>query len=116
MGQILNIECLGARVRSRREAAKMTQKELASVAGCTSTHISNIENHYTIPSIELIMKLCSIFQVSPDYLLLGIDRTDNEDDWPDFREKLLLCTPEQRRFFLKLLDQVVEENQTDAGK
>lgn len=116
MGQILNIERLGARVRSRREAAKITQEKLATMVGCTSTHISNIENNYTIPSIELIMKLCALFQVSPDYFLLGIDRTDNEDDWPEFRDKLLLCTQEQRRFFLKLLNQVVEENQTNTGE
>ena len=116
MGQILNMERLGARVRSRREAANLSQKALASAAGCSITHISNIENHYTIPSIELIMKLCSVFQVSPDYLLLGIDRTENEDEWPEIQEKLLLCTKEQRRFLLKLLTQVVEENQTDTGK
>ena len=109
MGQILNMERLGARVRSRREAANLSQKALASAAGCSITHISNIENHYTIPSIELIMKLCSV-------LLLGIDRTENEDEWPEIQEKLLLCTKEQRRFFLKLLTQVVEENQTDTGK
>ncbi len=112
MGQDLNIELLGRRVRARREVMNMTQKDLATAADCSVTHLSNVENNYTIPSIEFIMTLCSLLKVTPDYFLLGIDRTENEDEWLDIQDKLQLCTKEQRRFFSHLLEAVVAENQS----
>lgn len=112
MGQNLNFELLGARVRTRREAVNMTQKDLASAADCSVTHISNIENHYTIPSLEFIMNLCGILNVTPDYFLLGIDRTEDGDDKLEIQDKLHLCTKEQRHLVSRFLDILVEENQT----
>ena len=106
----LNYELFGARVRSRREAKKLTQKDLAAAVGCAVTHISNIENNYTIPSLELMMQLCSKLEVTPDYLLLGIDRPDDGDEWAEIRSKLVLCTKEQRRLFRRFLDLTVEDN------
>jgi len=116
MSQNLNIELLGRRIRSRREAMDMTQKDLACAADCSVTHLSNIENNYTIPSIEFIMRLCSLLGTTPDYFLLGIDRTDEEDDWPVFQDKLRLCSKEQRRLANRFLDILVEENQSENGK
>lgn len=116
MVQNLNIELLGTRVRSRRESINMTQKNLASAAECSVTHLSNIENNYTIPSIELIMRLCSILGVTPDYFLLGIDRTNDEDDLLEIQDKLRLCTKEQRHLFSRFLDVLVEESQISSGK
>ena len=58
------------------------------------------------------MTLCSLLKVTPDYFLLGIDRTENEDEWLDIQDKLQLCTKEQRRFFSHLLEAVVAENQS----
>lgn len=106
----LDYELLGARIRSRREAMKITQKNLAAAVSCSVTHISNIENNYNIPSLEVVIRLCEQLKVTPDYLLLGIDRSDGEDDWADIKSKLILCTKEQRRFFLLFLERVIEEN------
>lgn len=115
MGQSLNIELLGQRIRSRREAVHMTQKDLASAVGCSPTHLSNVENNYTIPSLEFIMNLCGVLNVTPDYFLLGIDRTDDEG-WLEIQDKLRLCTKKQRHILSRFLDVLVEENQTDGGK
>lgn len=106
----LDYELLGARIRSRREAMKITQKNLAAAVSCSVTHISNIENNYNIPSLEVVLRLCEELKITPDYLLLGIDRSDGEDDWIAIKSKLLLCTQEQRRFFRRLLELTVEEN------
>ena len=112
MGQELNIELFGKRVRARRKALHITQRALASELDCTPTHISNLENNFTTPSLTFVMQLCSILDVTPDYLLLGIDRIGGEkDDRLEIQDKLCLCTREQRHLVSRFLDVLVEENQ-----
>ena len=89
MGQEMNIELFGKRVRARRKALHITQRALASELDCTPTHISNLENNFTTPSLTFVMQLCSILDVTPDYFLLGIDRIgDDEDNNSEIQDKL----------------------------
>ena len=112
MGQELNYVLFGKRVCSRRKALHITQRALASMLDCTPTHVSNIENNYTKPSLKCIMRICSILEVTPDYLLLGIDRMGGEeDDRLEIQDKLCLCTKEQRHLVSRFLDVFIEENQ-----
>ena len=60
--------------------------------GCSSTHLSNVEHNYTIPSLEFVMQACSLLGVTPDYFLLGIDRIgDDEDNNSEIQDKLRNC-------------------------
>ena len=112
MSQNLNLELLGSRIRSRRKTLHIAQKKLASMLGCSSTHLSNVEHNYTIPSLEFVMQACSLLGVTPDYFLLGIDRIgDDEDNNSEIQDKLRLCTKEQRHLVSRFLDILVEENQ-----
>lgn len=45
---------IGKRIKSVRKAKGLTQGQLAERCGCTSTHISNIENGKIGISIELL--------------------------------------------------------------
>lgn len=59
------------RVRSRRQALKLTQDELAQELGVTHQHISRIESGNAVPSLELLLRLSHRLGVSADYLLTG---------------------------------------------
>lgn len=48
---------IGKRIKSVRKARGLTQEQLAERCGCTSTHISNIENGKIGISIELLYTL-----------------------------------------------------------
>lgn len=60
---------LGARIRARREKARMSQAELASAADISTQHISNIENAKTKVSLERIVDIANILNCSVDELL-----------------------------------------------
>lgn len=45
------------KLKTIRLAKKMTHGELSRVTGISQKHISNIENHKAIPSIETLHKL-----------------------------------------------------------
>lgn len=63
---------LNQRIRLLRQARNMSQVELANRLGVTKQSVSNWENDNIQPSIEMLMKLASVFSVSTDYML-GIE-------------------------------------------
>lgn len=63
---------LAEQIYSLRKARKMTQQELANRAGVTKGAVCNWEKDNIQPSLEMLVRLASIFSVSTDYLL-GLD-------------------------------------------
>ena len=59
----------GSKLKELRLQAGMTQKELASKLGVTSSVVSYYELSERTPSPEVLVKLSYIFHVSSDYLL-----------------------------------------------
>ena len=47
---------IGVRIAQRRKEIKMKQNTLAEKTNLSSNHISNIENGYSVPSIEHLQK------------------------------------------------------------
>ena len=52
-----------------RKKAKMTQTELAKKLGITRGTIANWELGTSNPSVDMLLKLSEIFNVTTDYLL-----------------------------------------------
>ena len=60
---------LSERIRSLRLANSLSQVELADKLGVTKQSVSNWENDNIQPSIDMLIKIASVFSVSTDYLL-----------------------------------------------
>lgn len=65
---------LGERLFLLRTQNGMSQIKLADILGKSKQSISNWENNNILPSIDMLVKLSDIFQVSTDYLLELDDR------------------------------------------
>ena len=63
---------LNENIKKLRCQRGLSQVELGRKLGVTKQSISNWENNYIQPSIEMLMKLSSVFSVSTD-CLLGLD-------------------------------------------
>lgn len=67
---------VGERIRELRTNRGWLQSELAEKIGITNQMISNWERSYTkIIDAQDVAKLASVFEVSTDYILLGITPT-----------------------------------------
>ncbi len=62
---------LGQRIRKLRIAKHLTQKELARKLFVTDKAISKWEGNRGDPSLQLLVALSEIFEISIDELLLG---------------------------------------------
>ena len=63
---------LGARIKELRKEFGLSQVELAARMEVTKQTISNWENENIQPSIDMLVGLANVFNVTTDYLL-GLD-------------------------------------------
>ena len=61
----------GKRLKEKRNERKMSQAEIAEKLNISSNHYGHIEQGIKGCSIDLLLELSDILQVSTDYLLLG---------------------------------------------
>ena len=69
---------LGQRIHELRCAIGWNQVELSKRLGVTKQTVSNWENENIQPSIEMLVRISTIFHVTTDYLL-GLDDTPRLD-------------------------------------
>lgn len=65
----------GKRLRSLRLQNNLSQKQLAAQIGVQNSIISFYEVGERSPSLDVIMKLASVFHVSTDYLI-GLEKAE----------------------------------------
>jgi transcriptional regulator with XRE-family HTH domain len=60
---------LGKRVRELRRQASLTQEELAEQVGISTSFMGHVERGSRVASLETLVALCNVLQVTPQYLL-----------------------------------------------
>lgn len=66
---------LGKRIAKRRKQLGLKQSEVNEMAGLSDKYLSNIERAVSIPSIDVLMKICAVLKTTPDELLIGAGDT-----------------------------------------
>jgi len=70
VGKIPQAEvALGERIKTLRLGAQKTQADLAKEVGISRVQINNIENGRANGSLQLLVRVCDLFDVSLDYLM-----------------------------------------------
>lgn len=59
----------GNRLKELRLLDNLTQYELAEKVNTSRSNIANYENNKNMPSMEILVKMCEIFDCSMDYLI-----------------------------------------------
>lgn len=70
---------LGTRLKNLRVERGLSQRDLAALAGCSHQTIATLERNENNDRIITLGKLCQIFNVSPDYLIYGIQFIPNKE-------------------------------------
>lgn len=67
----MNIKNVGQNIRFFRRQCRLTQAQLAMEAGVSTGHISHIEIGNRNFSLTLLLKICTILDVTPNDILAG---------------------------------------------
>lgn len=73
----INIQ-IGTNIQVARESAGYTQEKLSELAGLTPNHLSAIERGASGASLEVLAQLCTLLNVSADFLFFGQQDADAE--------------------------------------
>lgn len=70
---------IGQAIKKAREAKGMTREQLAGVIGYAPRHIQAIENEGQYPSVELLVQLTTMFDISLDQFIFP-EHPDRKSD------------------------------------
>ncbi|MCM1577793.1 MAG: helix-turn-helix domain-containing protein [Ruminococcus sp.] len=101
---------LGRRIAMRRRELGLKQADVNEAAGLSDKYLSNIERASSIPSLEVLMKLCDVLDTTPDFLLLGAGK--NTDNMQLKRAIASKCDPlsaGQLRLISSMIDWIIDE-------
>lgn len=97
----IDYQLLGKRVLQLRKEKGWSQERLAEKSGISNNYVSNIENCYSIPSLETLMKLCDAFQITPNDLLLGVSQENKSYLNRDIAELLEQCSAQEKKYIYR---------------
>lgn len=93
---------IGQRIRKIRKAHKLSQDELASKVGISTTHMSHIETGNTKLSLPVLVDLADALQVRVDDLLFDSPRDSVSSTGDELRQLLDGCNSQQAKAILDI--------------
>ncbi len=99
MGDVKLLREIGARIHARRKETGLTQEMLAEKMEVSVQMISNLELGKKAIRPENLVKLCSVLQVSSDYILTG---TRSAQEVSRFMESYTQLSAEDQLFVAAL--------------
>lgn len=85
---LINKKALGRKIKETRNAANLTQAELAEKIGVSQNFLGDIERGIKLPGLPKLILLCNTLKISLDYLFSeSLDNVLNEDGDVYFTDK-----------------------------
>lgn len=92
---------MGQRIMVRRKSLRMTQEELAEKLGVSTQMISNLELGKKAIRPENLAKVCTVLELSADFILTG---TNTKTAVDAVAEKLIQLTAEELQMVNEMID------------
>lgn len=113
----LNVQ-IGKNIAALRKSQKMTQEELAEELNISIKHCSSVERGKSCLSLEKLISVCDIFDVSLDYLVGGRDSTSSRSVPRFIVEVFYNASSETREnliYLMKAAQQLVISGDSEKG-
>jgi len=100
-------------IREARKRSRLTQAELAALAGTTQSAIARLEKGVTSPSFDDIVRMLRLMNLDLDFTLVGRD----DSDWIQASDRLSLSPQERLNRHTHLTNQLraLQQAGTKAG-
>ena len=100
---------VGKRIAARRKALGLKQRHVNEMAELSDKYLSNIETARSIPSIDVLMRICSVLKTTPDELLIGAVTNRAEADLdPAICQKIAALDQKKKHFLYSFIDWLAE--------
>lgn len=103
---------IGERITQLRKQQSLSQDELAKKAGVSRTIIGNYERNANTPSIEVLLKLAKVFNVSVDFLIGEGELSSYDKEVLKRIEDIERLDPDTKQHLFFLIDNVIQNFKT----
>lgn len=103
---------IGERIIQLRKQQNLSQEELAKKAEVSRTIIGNYERNTNTPSIEVLIKLARVFNVSLDYLIGEGELSSLDKDFLKRIEDIEKLDSNTKNHLFFLIDNVIQNFKT----
>jgi transcriptional regulator with XRE-family HTH domain len=103
---------IGERITQLRKQQNLSQDELAKKAGVSRTIICNYERNANTPSIEVLIKLAKVFNVSVDFLIGEGELAALDKDLLKRIEDIEKLDEDTKKHLFFLIDNVIQNYKT----
>ncbi len=104
---------IGKRISQKRKSMGLTQFEVCERCGISDRYLSNIERTRSIPSLDVILRICEVLETTPDYILLGTNKTKSNDVLSQTKGLLNLLNEKQLLLLNDFIKLLVEHGEVD---
>ena len=94
---------IGARLKQARLERKLTQPQLAEMAGISVSFLSNLETGRQAMNVLTLVSLLDKLNISADWLLNNSTDSANHSAALEIEKELISCTPKERDAILRLV-------------
>lgn len=105
----MDLTHVGRRIKMAREAAHITQEELAKAVGCTTKHIGAIERGLKTPRLDTFILIANATGAPADLLLQDLIQTPVDPLTAEMAAAVASMPPELKRAVLRALRALAEE-------
>lgn len=100
---------VGKRIAARRRELGLKQWQVNEMAGLCNNYLSNVERATTVISIDVLMKICTALDTTPDALLLGAVVDKDNDYLRSINNRVQQMSSQQARLTLSLMDWILSQ-------
>ncbi|MCZ4625201.1 MULTISPECIES: helix-turn-helix domain-containing protein [Rhodococcus] len=110
---------IGAFIRSQREAAQVSLRQLSQLAGVSNPYLSQIERGLRKPSAEVLAQIAKGLRLSAEVLYVRAGILEHRGAESAVRDAVLVdtvLTERQKQVLLDIYDSFCRENQQNTGE
>ncbi len=100
----VNIKAMGKRIKSARRRASMSQEHLAELVNLSTVHISNMESGSGTPSLNTLVNIANVLDVSTDDILCDSILCAK----PAFEKEILETTKDCNDYEIRVLSYMIK--------
>lgn len=104
----MDTRAVGRRIKEARDAAKLTQEQLAEKVNLSSSHMSVIERGVKAPRLETLVEIANALGVTADSLLVDVLDCSIAISTSELSEQIQRLSPKVQAKILKVLRTLVE--------
>ena len=101
---------VGKRISKRRKELGYKQSQVTEMADLSDKYLSNIERATSVVSIDVMMKICDVLEITPNDLLLGTSSKDTSSINDKYIiEKISKFTPAEKAAVISFIEWIDEK-------